>query len=94
MGKIFAIVGEWLLKNGVKKVLTGAGLGVFSYLAVVTAIRAALDSLVGDLDSIERDVLQLMGIYGIDLVLSAFISVAVFLMTLNNGKLVIKQVSK
>lgn len=94
MGKILAIVGEWLLKNGVKKVLTGAGLGVFSYLAVVTAIRSAFDSLIGEVDSLPNDVLQLMGIYGVDLVLSAFISVAVFLLTLNNGKLVIKQVTK
>ncbi|RKG29057.1 DUF2523 family protein [Acinetobacter tianfuensis] len=94
MGKIFAIVGEWLLRNGVKKVLTGAGLGVFSYLAVVTAIRSAFDSLIGELDSLPRDVLQLMGIYGIDFVISAFVSVAVFLLTLNNGKLIIKQVSK
>lgn len=94
MGKFFAIFGEWLLKNGVKKVLTGAGLGIFSYLAVVTAIRTALDSLVGELDSLPRDVLNLMGIYGIDLNISAFVSVAVFLMTLNNGKLVIRQVTK
>lgn len=94
MGKIFAIVGEWLLRNGVKKVLTGAGLGVFSYLAVVTAIRSAFDSLAGELQSLPRDVLNLMGIYGIDLNISAFISVAVFLLTLNNGKLIIKQVSK
>lgn len=94
MGKIFAVIGEWLLRNGVKKVLTGAGLGVFSYLAVVTAIRAAFDSLINELDSLPRDVLELMGIYGIDLVISAFVSVSVFLLTLNNGKLVIKQVTK
>lgn len=94
MGKILAIIGEWLLRNGVKKVLAGAGLGVFSYLAVIVAIRAAFDSLISEVNSVPRDVLELMGLSGIDTVISAFVSVAIFLMTLNNGKLVIRQVTK
>lgn len=94
MGKILAIIGEWLLRNGVKKVLAGAGLGVFSYLAVMVAIRAAFDALLSEVNSVPRDVLELMGLSGIDSVISAVVSVSIFLMTLNNGKLVIRQVTK
>lgn len=90
MAKILTIIAEWFLKNSVKKILAGAGLGIFTYLGIVVAIRAAFDLLIQDVNSISADVLALMGIYGIDKVISAFISVAIFLLTLNNGKLIIK----
>lgn len=91
MLKILALIGSWLLKNSVQTALKGAGLSVVSYLVIIVSIRAAFDSLIDSAYSVGADVLSLMGIYGIDHVLSAFISVAVFLLTLNQGKLTIKK---
>lgn len=90
MGRIFANIGEWLLRNSVQKALAGAGLGVVSYLGILVAVRAAFDQLINSTYSLPADVLQLMGLYGIDHVLSTFVSVAVFLLTLNSGKLAIR----
>lgn len=91
MYKILALVGAWLLQNSIQKVLLGAGLGLVSYLGVMTAVRTAFNSLIQQVNSIGADLLNLMGIYGIDYVLSAFVSVAVFLLTLNSGKLMIRR---
>lgn len=91
MLKFFAVLTEWLLKNSVQKALSGAGLSVVSYLGVLVAVRAAFDQLINSVYSIAADLLQMMGIWGIDHVLGSFISVAVFLMTLNTGKLAIRK---
>ncbi|OEY92540.1 DUF2523 family protein [Acinetobacter qingfengensis] len=91
MFKIFYKILDWLLKNSVQRVLAGAGLSVVSYLAVLTAIQTAFYSLVNNVNSISADLLQLLGLSGVDKCLSAFISVAVFLLTLNSGKLAIRK---
>jgi len=91
MLKLLATLSEWLLKNSVQKVLSGAGLGVVSYLVIITSVRAAFDSMINSVYSGAADLLNLMGIYGIDFVLSSFVSVAVFLLTLNSGKLAIRK---
>lgn len=91
MLKFFAKLVEWLLKNGVQKTLMGAGLGVVSYLTVLVAIRAAFDQMINSVYSAPSSLLNLMGIFGIDYVLSSFISVAIFLLTLNSGKLAIRK---
>lgn len=91
MLKFLAILSEWLLKNSVQKVLSGAGLGIVSYLGVLVVLRAAFDQLMNSVYSMPADLIQMMGIWGIDHVLSSFISVAIFLMTLNSGKLAIRK---
>lgn len=91
MLKFFANLAEWLLKNSVQKALSGAGLGVVSYLVVLVSVRAAFDQMINSIYSAPAGLLSLMGIYGIDHVLGSFISVAVFLMTLNSGKLAIRK---
>lgn len=91
MLKFFATLSEWLLKNSVQKALSGAGLGVVSYLVVLTSVRAAFDQMINTAYSAPAELLNLMGIYGIDYVLGSFISVSVFLMTLNSGKLAIRK---
>lgn len=91
MGRLLAVFGEWLLKNAVQKVLLGAGLGLVSYLGILTAVRAAFDQMLNSVNGLPADFLNLLGIYGIDFVISAFVSVAVFLLTLNSGKLAIRK---
>lgn len=91
MGRLLTIISEWLLKNGVRKVLMGAGLSVVSYLAVLTAFRAAFDSLINSSQSIPANLLNLLGLAGVDSALSAFVSVAIFILNLNSGKLAIRK---
>lgn len=91
MGRLLAILSEWLLKNGVQKVLLGTGLSVVSYLAVLTAFRAAFDSLINSTHSIPANLLNLLGLAGVDSALSAFISVAVFVINLRSGKLALRK---
>lgn len=91
MAKILAQIAEWMMKNSVQKVLSGAGLGIVSYLVILTSVRAAFNSLINTAYSAPAQLLNLMGIYGIDFNLSSFVSVAVFLMTLNSGKLAIRK---
>lgn len=91
MLRVLAIFGEWLLKNTVQKVLLGAGLSIVSYMGVLVVVRTAFNSLISDINSVGAAMLNLMGIYGIDFVLSGLISVAVFLLTLNSGKLMIRK---
>ena len=94
MYKIFAQIGDWLLKNSVQKVLTGAGLSVVTYLGIILAVREAFEYLINSAQTAGADALALLGIYGIDFVLSGFVSVAVFLLTLNEGKLFIRKGAK
>lgn len=94
MYKIFAQIGEWLLRNTVQKVIKGAGLSIVTYLSIIVAVREAFDYLIQSAQTVGADVLGLCGIYGIDFVLSAFVSVAVFLLTLNEGKLFIRKGAK
>ncbi|WAU78008.1 DUF2523 family protein [Acinetobacter sp. TR3] len=91
MARILIVIAEWLLKNAIQKMLIGAGLGVVSYLGTMTAVRVAFDSQINSLNGVAPDLLALMGIYGVDHVLSSFISVAIFLLTLNSGKLAIRK---
>lgn len=91
MGKLLALIGSWLSKNLVQKALSGAGLGVVSYLGILVAIRSAFDSMINSVHTLPADMLNLMGIFGVDHVLSTFISVGTFLLTLNSGKLAIRK---
>lgn len=91
MARILAIISEWLLKNGVQKVLMGAGLSVVSYLAVLTAFRAAFDSLINSTSQLPAHLLNVLGLAGVDSALSAFVSVAVFILNLNSGKLALRK---
>ncbi|EHU1539773.1 DUF2523 family protein [Acinetobacter baumannii] len=93
MPMFLAILAEWLLKNAVQKILIGAGLSVVSYLGTMTAIRAAFSSQLNSVNTLAPDLLALMGIYGIDHVLSSFISAGLFVLTLNSGKLFLRKAS-
>lgn len=91
MLKLLAVLSGWLLKNSVQKVLSGAGLGLVSYLVILTSVRAAFDTLIDTAYSGPAELLNLMGMSGIDYVIGGFVSVAVFLLTLNSGKLAIRK---
>lgn len=91
MLKFLAKLTEWLLKNSVQTVLKGAGLSVVSYLGIVVAIRAAFDQLINSIYSTSADLLNFMGIAGIDFVLGGFVSTAVFILTLRQGNLLIRK---
>ena len=91
MLRFLVIFGEWLLKNTVQKVLLGAGLSIVTYMGVLVAVRAAFNSMISNINSVGAAMLNLMGIYGIDYNLSGLISTAVFLLTLNSGKLAIRK---
>lgn len=69
----------------------GAGLSVVSYLGIVVAIRAAFDQLINSVYSTSADLLNFMGICGIDYVLGGFVSTAVFILTLRQGNLMIRK---
>jgi hypothetical protein len=91
MARILIVILEWLLKNAVQKILLGAGLGIVSYLGTLSAVQFAFNSQISGLNGLAPDLLALMGIFGVDHVLSSFISVAIFLITLNSGKLAIRK---
>lgn len=91
MGRLLTILSEWLLKNGVRKLLLGAGLSVASYLAVLTAFRVAFDSLINSSHSISANLLNVLGLAGVDSALSAFVSAAIFILNLNSGKLALRK---
>ena len=91
MAKIFALIAGWMLKNAVQKVLLGAGLSVVGYLAVMTAFRAAFSSMIAGAYSAPATILGLLGLIGADYALSVFVSAAIFIMTLNSGKLAIRK---
>ncbi|WP_165382091.1 DUF2523 family protein [Acinetobacter sp. WCHAc060025] len=91
MGKLLALVMGWLSKNIIQRALMGAGLGLVSYFGILVAIRTAFDKMINSAYSMPADLLNLMGIYGIDYNLSTFVSVAVFLLTLNQGKLMLRK---
>ncbi|MCU4423309.1 DUF2523 family protein [Acinetobacter sp. WU_MDCI_Abxb74] len=91
MLKFLAVLGEWLLKNSVQKVIAGAGLSVVGYVGILVAVRAAFNTMIGDLNSIPATLLQMMGICRIDHFIGSFVSVALFLLTLNSGKLMIRK---
>lgn len=91
MGRLLVLIGDWLLRNTIQKVLKGAGLAVFSYLAILSSVKLAFEQLINSAYTAPTALLSLMGIYGIDHVLSSLVSVAVFLLTLNQGKLFLKK---
>ncbi|WP_224963462.1 DUF2523 family protein [Acinetobacter guillouiae] len=91
MGKLLVLIGGWLSKNIIQKALMGAGLGLVSYFGILVAIRTAFDSMINSVYSVPADLLNLMGIFGVDHVISTFVSVGVFLLTLNQGKLLIRK---
>ncbi|WP_171487960.1 hypothetical protein [Acinetobacter colistiniresistens] len=57
----------------------------------MAAVKYAFNQQLLGLTGLAPDLLALLGIYGVDHVLSSFISVALFLMTLNAGKLAIRK---
>lgn len=91
MGKLLAFLTEFFLKNGVQKILMGAGLSVVGYLAVVTAFKSAFQNQLDATQNIPTTLLNLLGIFGVDYVLSAFVSAAIFILTLNSGKLALRK---
>ena len=91
MWRIAIIVIEWLLKNAVQRVLLGAGLSLVSYTGIMTAVRYAFNNSISSIYSIPGTVLALMGLYGIDHVISTLVSVGLFVLTLNQGKLALRR---
>lgn len=91
MWRIGVVILEWLLKNAVQKILLALGLSVVGYLGTMAAVKYAFNQQLLGLNGLAPDLLALMGIYGVDHVLSSFISVALFLMTLNAGKLALRK---
>ncbi|MFW1646205.1 DUF2523 family protein [Acinetobacter guillouiae] len=91
MGKLLVLIGGWLLDNFIRRILAGAGLAVVSYLGVLALVRTAFDSIINNLYSTPGVLLSMMGMLGIDHVLGSFISVAIFLITLDSGKLMLRK---
>lgn len=91
MGRLLVLVGGWLLDNFIRRILAGAGLAIVSYLGVLALVRAAFDNMINNLSSMPGVLLSMMGMSGIDHVLGSFISVAIFLMTLDSGKLMLRK---
>lgn len=92
MGRVLVLVAGWFLDNAVRKLLMGAGLGLFSYVAVLALFKATIANLIGTLsNSLPFQLLQMLGMVGFDTVISAFVSVAIFLLNVNSGKLMIRK---
>ncbi len=91
MGKIFVLISGWLLDNFIRRVLAGAGLAIMSYMGVLALVRTAFDSIINNLYSAPGVLLAMMGMLGVDHVLGSFISVAIFLITLDSGKLMLRK---
>ncbi|WP_151721265.1 DUF2523 family protein [Acinetobacter ursingii] len=91
MPVILATIAAWLLKNAVQRILLGAGLSIVGYLGTMAAVRAAFNAQLDSLNGLAPNLLALMGLAGVDRVISAFVSVSIFLLTLNAGKLFLRK---
>lgn len=86
MMKLLVAFGEWLLKGSVRSALLGAGLGLGTGAAVLTALNVYIDRLVGQFGNLSNDVIGLLALSGVHIALSAIISAVVFRLTMNSAK--------
>lgn len=92
MFKIFANIAEWVAKHSVKWSLAGAGLSIISFVVTKQAIEAAITKLLTDAQaSLTTDVISLMGLAGIDILISTIVSVGIFILSLKASNLTIRK---
>ncbi len=86
MMKLLIAFGEWLLKGSVRSALLGAGLGLGTGAAVLTALNIYIDRLTSQFGTLSNDVMGLLALSGVHIALSAIISAVVFRLTMNSAK--------
>lgn len=74
MGNFFYSIGQSLLSIGIKKALTGAGLGVASYAGLSTILDNMITNSVNQMQGADSVALAVLGMSGMDTALSMVIS--------------------
>ncbi|MFB2579387.1 MULTISPECIES: DUF2523 domain-containing protein [unclassified Acinetobacter] len=80
-------VGESLLSVSVKKVLSGAGLGLVTYAGMTKALEKIISDANAQLSQGDGAVLSILGLGGIDTCLSIILSACVIRMTIYGSQI-------
>lgn len=78
-------VGQSLLEIGIKKLLTGAGLGLATYASISTLLDKLISDANANLSNADLKVLSIIGLTGIDVALSLILSACVIRVTISNS---------
>ena len=87
MGNFLYQIGLSLLAVGIKRILMGAGLGLFSYTALKSIFNNMIDSGIGQMQSGGDIALSFLGLSGMDTALSIVISAALIRVTIFSASL-------
>lgn len=74
MGNLLYSIGQSLLSVGIKKALTGAGLGVASYAGLSIILDTIITNSVNQMNGADAVALAVLGMSGMDTALSMVIS--------------------
>lgn len=90
MWRILTLVGEYLLKQSVKTMLLGAGLGLASTAGILTALNVYISRLQQQANSMASDAIALLALSGFHIAFSMVIGAVVFRLTLNASVKLVK----
>lgn len=94
MLRILLLLGEWLLKTGVKTALAAAGLGLATTAGTLFAINIYIERLLNQANSITTETIQLLATSGFHIAFSMVIGAVVWRITLNSASSAVKLVAK
>lgn len=91
MWSLIASLFTQLSRGWLKNVLTGAGIMLASYTAVMSAFNLAVQSLRSNFSSVSGDILALLSLAGFDVSISIIVGAIATRITLNQQKLFFKK---
>lgn len=77
-------IGDFLLKGSVQTALKGAGLGIGTSAALLTAMNSYLSTVVAQAGSLGTNVVGLCGLAGAHIAISSIIGACVYRMTVTS----------
>lgn len=78
-------IGDFLLKGSVQTALKGAGLGIGTSTALLTAMNSYISSIVNTANSMGGNVVGLCGLAGAHIAISSIIGACVYRMTVTSA---------
>lgn len=86
MMKLLVLFTEFFLKGSVRSILLGAGLGLTTAAASLTAVQIYINRLISQFGTLSSDVTGLLALSGVHVALSSIIGAIVFRLTMNSAK--------
>jgi len=87
MGKLFYLVGTFLLQGSVKTALLGAGLGLASAVVMKTVLERYINQALQQMQGFDAVVASFLHLSGFDIALSVVIGALIARVTMNSMKL-------